>query len=164
MMDRHLNRSHHCTSICFLNDSYIWLEKLLEEQSCADDWWQHIKGLCGSAVSINGLFRSFLPPVFTAQSYIITMGRPATKHQGQTFKGNRIGSKQRYHCYSQHQRQSIAVSCPTYRSPLSVRSEITLRLSFIWNSFHLPCCFAGFVSLIISVTDGNKVLPHCCVW
>lgn len=153
MMDRHLNRSHHCTSICFLNDSYIWLEKLLAGQSCADDWWQHIKGLCGSAVSINGLFRSFLPPVFSAQSYIITMGRPATKHQGQTFKGNRIGSKQRYHCYSQHQRQSVAVSCPTYRSPLSVRVR-----NYPTSVIHLEFFSSTLLFRRVSITD------HQCDW
>lgn len=46
---------------------------MLAGQSCAESWRQHIKGLCGSAVSINGLSRSFLPSGFSAKGYIITI-------------------------------------------------------------------------------------------
>lgn len=111
MMDCHLIQPYHCTSICFTNQSHIFPEKLLARQSFTDSWRQHIKGLCGSAVSINRLSRSFLQSGSSTQGYIITIELPATEHQGQTFKGNGIGSKQRYYCYSQHQRWSIPVSC-----------------------------------------------------
>lgn len=92
--------------IDLLYNQPVCLQKLLARQSCADSWRQHIKGLCGSAVSSNGLSRSFLPSGFSSQGHIITAELPATKHRGQTFKGNGIGSKQRYYCYSQHQSQS----------------------------------------------------------
>lgn len=104
LMDCHLIQPYHCTSICFTNQSDIFPEKLPARQSCADSLQQHIKGLFGSAVSINGLSRSFLPSGSSAQGYIITIELPATERRGQTFKGNGIGSKQRYYCYSQHQR------------------------------------------------------------
>lgn len=108
MMDCHLIQPYHCTLICFTNQSDIFPEKLLARQSCAEDSWrQHIKGLCGSAVSINRLSRSFLPSGSSTQGYIITIELPATECRGQTFKGNGIGSKQRYHCYSQHQSFSV---------------------------------------------------------
>lgn len=61
MMDCHLIQPYHYPSICFTDQRDIFAEKLLARQSCADGWGQHIKGLCGSVVSINGLSRSLLP-------------------------------------------------------------------------------------------------------
>ena len=144
MMDCHLIQPYHCTSICLTNQSNIFPGKLLARQSCADSWRQHIKGLCGSAVSINGLSRSFLPSGSSVRGYIITTELPAPESWGQTFKGNGIGSKQRYYCYSQHQRGSVPVSCHTYRPRLSLRGK---NCSFIWVSFHLPAGSIGFLSV-----------------
>lgn len=79
MMDCHLIQPYHFTSICFTNQSDIFPEKLLARQSRADSWRQHIKGLCGSAVSINGLSRSFLPSGCSTQGYIITIELSATR-------------------------------------------------------------------------------------
>lgn len=99
-MDCHLIQPYHCISICFTNQCDVLPEELLARQSCSDSWWQHIKGLCGSAVSSNGLCRSFLLSGFSSQAHIITTELLATKCWGQAFKGNGIGSKQRYYCYS----------------------------------------------------------------
>lgn len=123
MMDCHLIQPYHCTSICFTNQSDIFREKLLARQSCADSWRQHIKSLCGSAVSINGLSRSFLPSGSATHSYIIMIELPATERRGQTVKGNGIGTKQRYYSYSQHQRWSVAVSCHTHGALSSLTAK-----------------------------------------
>lgn len=89
----------------------FFLEKLLARQSCADSWWQHIKGLCGSVVSINGL--SFLLSGSSTWLHHYD-GAPSYRAPGQTFIGNGIGFKQRYYSYSQHQRWTVSVSCHTY--------------------------------------------------
>lgn len=123
MMDCHLIQPHHCSSICFTNQRDIFAEKLLARQSCTDGWRQHIKGLCGSAVSINGLSRSLLPSGSSTQGYIITM-LPAAECKGQTFKGNGIGSKQRHYFYSQHQRWAVPVSCHSCRALLTLWGKL----------------------------------------
>lgn len=89
----------------------FFLEKLLARQSCADSWRQHIKGLCGSVVSINGL--SFLLSGSSTRLHHYD-GAPSYRAPGQTFIGNGIGFKQRYYSYSQHQRWTVSVSCHTY--------------------------------------------------
>jgi len=148
MMDCHLIQPYHCISICFTNQSDIFAEKLLARQSCADSWQQHIKGLCGSAVSSNGLSSSFLPSGFSSQGHIITNKLPATEHWGQIFKGNGIGSKQRYYCYSQHQRQGALVSCHTYKASPSLRAlNCPAYMPFIKNPFHLSCSLTRFFFL-----------------
>lgn len=144
-----LNSFIHCTSICFANQSDIFPEKLLARQSCADSWRQHIKGLRGSAVSINGLSRSFLPSGSSAQCYIITLELPATERRGQTFKGNGIGSKQRYYCYSQHQRWTVSVACHTYRALVSLRGKIALCVCPLFGILFI--CLV--VSLDFSISD-----------
>lgn len=126
MMDCHLIQLYHCISIRFTSQSDIFPEKLLARQSRADSWRQHIKGLFGSVVNINGLSRSFLPSGSSAHGHIITEELPAMERWGQTFKGNGIGSKQRHYCYSQHQRWTVSVSCHTYRALLSLKEKIAL--------------------------------------
>lgn len=76
MMDCLLIQRYHCPSIRFSNQREIFAEKLLARQSRADGWRQHIKGLCGSVVSINGLSKSLLPSSFSTQGYIIMMKLP----------------------------------------------------------------------------------------
>lgn len=72
-MDCLLIQWYHCPSICFSNWREIFAEKMLARQSRADGLRQHIKGLCGSVVSINGLSKSLLPSSFPAHSYNIMM-------------------------------------------------------------------------------------------
>lgn len=76
VMDCLLIQWYHCPSICFSNRREICAEKMLARQSRADGWRQHIKGLCGSAVSINGLSKSLLPSSFSTHSYNIMMKLP----------------------------------------------------------------------------------------
>lgn len=76
MMDCLLIQRYHCPLIRFSNQREIFVEKLLARQSRADGWRQHIKGLCGSVVSINGLSKSLLPSSFSTQGYIIMMKLP----------------------------------------------------------------------------------------
>ncbi len=86
MMDCHLIQLYHCISICFTSQSDIFSEKLLARQSCADSWRQHIKGLCGSVVSINERSRSFLPSGPSAHDYIIMKELPAMERRVRLLK------------------------------------------------------------------------------
>lgn len=130
MMDCHLIQPYHCTSICFKNPSDIFPEKLLARLNCEDSWRQHIKGLCGSAVGVNGVPRSFLPSGRSTQGCIITIELRYTERRGQTFKENGIGSEQRHYCYSEHQRRTVPDPCHTYRAPLSLSPACTVCPSF----------------------------------
>lgn len=76
VMDCLVIQWYHCPSICFSNRREIFAEKMLAGQSRADGLRQHIKGLCGSVVSINGLSKSWLPSSFSAHSYSIMMMLP----------------------------------------------------------------------------------------
>lgn len=73
VMDCFLIQRYHCPSICFSNRREIFAEKMLARQSRADGLRQHIKGLCGSVVSINGLSKSLPPSSFFTHSYNTTM-------------------------------------------------------------------------------------------
>lgn len=84
VMDCLLIQWYHCPSICFSNRREIFAEKMLARQSRADGWRQHIRGLRGSVVSINGLSKSLLPSSFSTHSYNIMMKLP--RCGGQTFK------------------------------------------------------------------------------
>lgn len=76
VMDCLLIQWYHCPSICFSNRREIFAEKMLARQSRADGWRQHIRGLRGSVVSINGLSKSLLPSSFSTHSYNIMMKLP----------------------------------------------------------------------------------------
>lgn len=52
----------------------------------------------------------YFPSGSSTQGYSITMMLSAMESRGQTFQGNGIHSKQRYYCYSQHQKWTIPVS------------------------------------------------------
>lgn len=126
---------------------------MLARQSCADGLRQHIKGLCGSVVSINGLSKSLLPSSFSTHSYNIMMklrdaevrrSRKWNWFQTETLLLLTASKMGRFSCVSECQSLSnLAYRC---------EGNCFMFVTVIWNSFLFIAVFFFLGSVSFHLT------------